>query len=203
MTSPSALECKGSVAGSHAHTDLWRKRQISCVSRWVRGGGENPFGSCFLLHECMCREFVLSVFRAESLQPAMRMVWSHICLAERALGFSWNPSFSSCSSHFRKNMICCENENNDAVAHRAVVINWGERKAALCGSIIWIRWWYTHTHTHNDVTVSPHWGREGGEKERLGLRSVLHSATQSPPRSGLCSITVRHTPSTPPPPHAL
>lgn len=37
-------------------------------------GGENPFGSCFLLHECICREFVLSVFRAESLQPAMRMV---------------------------------------------------------------------------------------------------------------------------------
>lgn len=123
-------------------TLIYEEKGRSRVSPGGYGGGKNPFGSCFLLHECMCREFVLSVFRAESLQPAMRMVWSHICLAERALGFSWNPSFSSCSSHFRKNMICCENENNDAVAHRAVVINWGERKAALCGSIIWIRWWW-------------------------------------------------------------
>lgn len=153
MTSPSALECKGSVAGSHEHTDLWRKRQISCVSRWVRGGKKNPFGSCFLLHECMCREFVLSVFRAESLQPAMRMVWSHICLAERALGFSWNPSFSSCSSHFRKNMICCENENKDAVAHRAVVINWGERKAAP-----------PNKHTHTMTWLCPL--AEGGKEEK-------------------------------------
>lgn len=56
-------------------TLIYEEKGRSRVSPGGYGGGKkNPFGSCFLLHECMCREFVLSVFRAESLQPAMRMV---------------------------------------------------------------------------------------------------------------------------------
>lgn len=135
-------------------------------------------------------------------------------LGRGAVGFSWNLSFSVAPPTCRKHNLLrlgCKNKNENTVTHRTVVISWGEREAVVawfecdgvCGfsltdfsAVLLKRIVIPHTMTWLCPLT------EGGKKEKAktGLRYVLHSATQSLPRSRLCSVTVRQTPYTPPPP---
>lgn len=79
-------------------------------------------GHASYVHDCLgVSLFVYS--KAESLQPAMKMVRSHVSLAG---GFSWNLLLSCSSSLSRKHnrpRLGCEPENESTVTHTAVVIN--------------------------------------------------------------------------------
>lgn len=179
-----------------------------CGYREKEGQAYIPSGSHFLCIWLYLYEFVLSVcLWAESLHPAMKMVWSHISLAKGLWDSVGIPHFLLLLLLIEKHNLLglgCENKNENTWA---VVINWGERKAVAAWfggagfpSLTSVRFCLKRIvipHTMTWLCPLAEGGKE--EKGETGLHYVLHSATQSPPRSRLCSITVRQTSCTPPP----
>lgn len=143
MISSSVLECRGS-AGSHGHTDLWRTGQMQCVPLWApwkRGPGLHsiwvilPVYVTAFVRVCFIRSFMSWV-----MQPAMRMVWSHISLARGLWDSVGIPHFLLLLLLVEGNIICGDlavKTRMKTLTHRAEVINWGERKAVVWSSMVW------------------------------------------------------------------